>query len=146
MKKYNRTESGRSMVEMVGVLSVMGLITAGAFVLVGNGQRSQKISRTDDEVANIAANVRTLFAESSDFSKLPSTLDKGTKLLTALSLPTSTPFGGTYSVTSGKDKTTFVVVISDLSETNCKVLENRGWSDAKGVSCEKTTLSVTFGK
>ena len=37
-----RQESGRSMIEMVGVLAIMGMLTAGAFVLISLGINRQK--------------------------------------------------------------------------------------------------------
>ena len=59
MKKQNKKhESGRSMIEMVGVLAVMGLITAAAFVLITSAMRSQKLSRADDDISALAAGVR----------------------------------------------------------------------------------------
>ena len=150
MKKYSKSESGRSMVEMVGVLSVMGMITAGAFALLRSGQASQKISRADDDVANIIGNIRTLFAENEDYSNLPSAsdLDKGTTLLDAMSLTTTTPFGSstTYSVTRNSgDPNGFVVLLRGLSDKDCTVLANRAWDGAWGASCQNKVLSILVG-
>ncbi len=149
MKKYNESESGRSMVEMIGVLSVMGLITAGAFALINSGMASQRISRANDDVANIVENVRALFAESENYDNLPaaSDLDKGTKLLDAMSLATTTPFGSstTYSVVQyEKNNKAFVVVLRGVSKKMCNVLANRAWNGSAEVSCKKDTVSITF--
>ena len=37
-----RQESGRSMIEMVGVLAIMGMLTATAFALISLGINRQK--------------------------------------------------------------------------------------------------------
>ena len=72
MKKILKNcESGRSMVEIVGVLGVMGLISVAAFVLIRSGMASQKRSRAADEVATLVASARALSAEREDFSNLP---------------------------------------------------------------------------
>lgn len=147
MKKYNESESGRSMVEMIGVLSVMGLITAGAFALISHGMASHRISRANDDVASIAENVRALFAENADYSNLPSDVSKGTKLLDAMSLATTTPFGSstTYSVIKDSENSKgFVVVLNGLNANMCGVLANRAWNGSAEVSCEKDTVSITF--
>lgn len=148
MKKYSKSESGRSMVEMIGVLSVMGLITAGAFMLIRSGQASQRISRANDDVANIIGNIRTLFAENEDYSNLPSDVSKGTKLLDAMSLTTTTPFGSstTYSVTRNSgDPNGFVVLLRGLSDKDCTVLANRAWDGSWGASCQNKVLSILVG-
>ena len=149
MKKYSKSESGRSMVEMVGVLSVMGMITAGAFALLRSGQASQKISRANDDVANIVGNIRALFAENEDYSNLPSAseLNKGTKLLDAMSLTTTTPFGSstTYSVTrNSNDLSGFVVLLRGLSDKDCTVLANRAWEGSATASCSNNVLNILF--
>ena len=60
-KQSKKPESGRSMIEMVGVLAVMGLISAGAFVLLRSGMSSQKRNRIQDEIGNIASIWQTSF-------------------------------------------------------------------------------------
>lgn len=148
MKKYNKSESGRSMVEMIGVLSVMGLITAGAFALISYGMASHRISRANDDVANIAENVRALFAESANYNNLPSTYLAGTTLLDAMSLTTTTPFGSstTYSVIQDSENSKgFVVVLNGLNANMCSVLANRAWVGSTGVSCdESNVLHISF--
>ena len=150
MDKYMADESGRSMVELIGVLSVMGMITAGAFALIHSGQASRRISRADDDVSNIAMNIRALMAESDDFSNLPgaSDLDKGTKLLDAMSLTTTTPFGSstTYSVTqNSKDSNGFIVLLNGLSDQDCMTLAQRAWAGSvANASCDGGVLAVFF--
>ena len=69
-RKIKKRESGRSMVEMVGVLAVSGLLAAGTYVLITSAMASQKISRAQDDVANIATTIRTMSAAGPDFSNL----------------------------------------------------------------------------
>ena len=153
MKKNERfsiDESGRSMVEIVGVMAVMGLITAGAFVLVRGGAATQKRSRAMDEVAVIAENIRGLFAESNDFSELTTNETDGTTLIDSLYLSKTTPFGTntTYSVVknSGNDAE-FLVLMKGLDEQDCKALAAASWPSANGnASCDAGKLTIVFGK
>ena len=116
-KKTKKTESGRSMIEMVGVLAVMGLITAGAFVLITSAMKSQKISRVDDDVSAIAAGVRLMYNSAENFTGITN------DVVGALGFSGNNPYGGSYYV-SGTG-TTFYVYIGGLSSSDCKALTGR---------------------
>ena len=150
MKKILKNcESGRSMVEIVGVLAVMGLITAGAFVLIRGGSAAQKRSRAMDDVAVIAENIRGLYAESDDFSDLTDNDAQGTALIDALYLNTDTPFGenSKYSVIKTADEDAFVVKLIGLDGKDCSALAAAAWSNSvNGATCDAGVVSVVFGK
>jgi type II secretory pathway pseudopilin PulG len=136
MNKTGEYESGRSMVEMVGVLAVMGLITAGAFVLMRSGMATQKRNRAQDEIANIVSTVRTLSAGGEDFSNLATdgaSDDAGSALLANLRISTATPFGGTSAYTvryASGTPTQFSVKITNLARQDCNALKASAWADA----------------
>ena len=44
-----KNESGRSMIEMLGVLAIMGVITIGAIGMISTAMRTQKRSAVNDE-------------------------------------------------------------------------------------------------
>ena len=69
-KVTKKHESGRSMIEMVGVLAVMGLITAAAFVLITSALRSQKLPRVIEDGSAIAAGIRLVHNTKEDFDKV----------------------------------------------------------------------------
>lgn len=56
MKKLN--ESGRSMIEMLGVLSIIGILTVGGYGLVSKMQRNQRMNEITDNFVNFARKVR----------------------------------------------------------------------------------------
>lgn len=146
MKQTRKHESGRSMVEMVGVLAVMGLITAGAFVLMRSGMASQKRNRSQDEVANIVSTIRTLSAGSDTFSNLATdgaSDAAGKTLLGNLRISTATPFGEDSYYTIRYASATpnrFTVKIKKLEATDCKALKASAWADA--VANSATCLTV----
>ena len=146
MKQTRRHESGRSMVEMVGVLAVMGLITAGAFVLLRSGMASQRRNRVQDEVANIVSTIRTLSAGSDTFANLASdgaTDAKGKALLANLRVATTTPFGGSTYYTirySSSSSSRFTVKLMGIEAADCNALKSSAWSDA--VSGTATCLTT----
>lgn len=166
-RKVNKKhESGRSMIEMVGVLAVMGLITAAAFVLITSAMRSQKISRADDDVAAIAAGVRLLYNTSPDFAGLDNDAS-GEGTLEVLGYKNVTPpYGsGSYKIAaaecedqSGKKDcfiVSFPVGSDDNAANQCKTLGGRTWVGTGTGACENTptdenptlwTVKIKFGK
>ena len=46
-------ESGRSMIEMLGVLAIMGVITVGAIGMISTAMRTQKLTAVNDEVVQM---------------------------------------------------------------------------------------------
>lgn len=157
-KNIEKYESGRSMVEMVGVLAIAGLITAGAFVLIRAGLASQKRSRAADEVATIVASVRSLSAEREDFANLPPIKDfkcdkNETAALAAAMLGgqglVATPLDreSCYHVGTVGDANSFVVALVNIPDNDCTVLASRAWAESQSVKCEKEKgLLITYGK
>jgi type II secretory pathway pseudopilin PulG len=149
MKKNKKHESGRSMIEMVGVLSVMGLITAGAFVLIRSGLASQRRNRASAEVANIVATIRDVYSEAENLNALSTNYKIGTEFLDSLRITTTTPFGSktTYSVIRDRSEyADFVVQMRGLEEEDCMALSQRTWSEAVDTSCDSGIVYLYFRK
>ena len=66
-------ESGRSMIEMLGVLAIMGVITVGAIGMISTAMRTQKLTTVNDEVVQMVTMVRNIHAEYDDFSNMSTT-------------------------------------------------------------------------
>ena len=145
---YRQQESGRSMIEIIGVLAIMGLMTVAACVLIRNGMATQKRNAVIDDVSKIMTGVRTLYADYDDLS----TLD-GAGALAAMGVDENGPYEDSeYSVaTDSSDNTRFIITISNLPARDCTVLAARKWSDAvdKASSCGVDTdnsVSITYEK
>lgn len=157
MKK--KQESGRSMVEMVGVLAVMGLITAGAFVLINSGLKTQKRSSATDEIDVIAANVRSMVAQADDKDKpykgLPANCT-GNTATTAQSLAagllgsdkskveSAYGKGTAYAVCMAADGAKFSVALSGITAGECQALATRSYSHGSGACTTGNTNVVTI--
>lgn len=154
-KEYKYAQSdefGRSMIEIIGVLAIMGLLTAGTFVLIRAAMANQKRARAIDEVSAIVENVRSLYASSDNFSGLPIDDAYGTKLVDGFYLNYITPFGKEtrYSVVQGFEGETFKVLLTNLSDEDCMELAEQTWPEALDASCDVYNgiqrLAVNFGK
>ena len=125
MKIYNH-ESGRSMIEMLGVLAIMGVITVAAVQMIGAAMRSQKRTTVQDEVAQIVTGVRQLLGEYDDFSGI----DNGTTFA-AIGVSNKNPYNGRYELAANPaDKRQFIVSITGLNSSDCEYFRAKAWSDS----------------
>jgi type II secretory pathway pseudopilin PulG len=119
-------ESGRSMIEMLGVLAIMGVITAAAVAAVGAAMRSAKRTSVQDEVAQITTGVRTLLGDYDDFSKI----DNST-IFAAIGVSSKNPYGGKYELApDSSDARQFVVSITQLAANDCEYFKTKAWPDS----------------
>ena len=152
-----RQESGRSMIEMIGVLAIMAIITAGAFALISTAFHTQKRARVTDDVANIVTGVRSLLGEYDDFSNIDNSTIFG-----AIAVSNKNPYGGTYELAvDASNPRRFVVSINGLSKSDCESLKIKAWTDSIGyeesnhkesgakatcVDSNNNVVSITYGE
>ena len=152
-----RQESGRSMIEMVGVLAIMGMLTAAAFVLISLGTNRQKQARVMDDVVTIVSGVRGLLGDYDDFSNI----DNST-IFAAMSVSNKNPYGGTYELAvDPSNSRQFIVRINGLNKSDCDALVTKAWTDSVGylssghkesgatgncVDGSNNVVSITYGE
>ena len=63
MKKFDlEKENGRSMIEMLGVLAIIGVLSVGGIAGYSKAMMKYRINKTIEQITLIAGNVRTFFA------------------------------------------------------------------------------------
>ena len=125
-KRITNHESGRSMIEMLGVLAIMGVITVAAVQMISAAMRSQKRTTVQDEVAQITTGVRQLHGEYDDFSGI----DNNT-IFAAIGISNKNPYGGKYELTvNSANKRQFIVAITGLSSGDCEYFKTKAWPDS----------------
>ena len=121
-------ESGRSMIEMRGVLAIMGVITVGAIGMISTAMRTQKLTTVNDQVVQMVTMVRNLHAEYDDFSNM-----NGTTIFGAIAMSNQNPYGGTYELSVDQSNPRqFVVKINGLGQSECDALMAKAWTDSIG--------------
>lgn len=127
MNKYLKKEqSGRSMVEMLGVLAIMGAITIAAIAMISTAMKNQKRNTVQDEVTQIVTGVRALLGEYDDFSNIDNTT-----IFAAIGMNNRNPYGGKYELGVNMANTQqFVVSITGLSKSDCEFFKTKAWSDS----------------
>lgn len=151
-------ESGRSMIEMLGVLAIMGVITVGAVGMISTAMRTQKRSVVNDDVIQIVTGVRQLLGEFDDYSHI-----NNATIFGAIGVSPKNPYGGTYELSvDPSNSRQFIVYINGLNEGDCKYFVTKAWSDSIGYqisngtnggaagNCNdangKNTVSITYGE
>ena len=123
-----KMESGRSMIEMLGVLAIMGVLTVGAIGLISTAMRTQKRNTVNEEVLQMVTGVRQLLGEYDDFSHI----DNAT-IFGAIGMSAKNPYGGTYELAvDPANSRQFVVTINGLSRNDCEYFITKAWSDSVG--------------
>ena len=61
-------QCGRSMIEMLGVLAIVGVLSVGGIAGYSKAMEKFKINKSIDEISHIVANIRTLFAQQTNYS------------------------------------------------------------------------------
>jgi len=121
-------ESGRSMIEMLGVLAIMGVITVGAIGMISTAMRTQKRNTVNEEVLQIVTGVRQLLGEYDDFSNI-----NNATIFGAIGMSSKNTYGGTYELAVDPSNTRqFIVTINGLSKSDCEYFLTKAWSDSVG--------------
>ena len=137
MKKFNRAqESGRSMIEMLGVLAIVGVLSVGGISGYSKAMGKYKINQCLDQIANLIINIRSTFANQTDFSGAT------TANIIALGIATNdmlnaqgnalvNPFNGAIAVqaTAG-GAASFEITYAGLDTSACQNIALADWGSA----------------
>lgn len=123
-----KQEYGRSMIEMLGVLAIMGVITVGAIGMISTAMRTQKRTTINDEVVQMVTQVRTLLGEYDDYSHI-----NNATIFGAIGMSNKNPYGGVYELSvDPANSRQFIVYITGLSKSDCEYFITKAWSDSVG--------------
>ena len=148
MKKYVIEQSGRSMIEMLGVLAIVGVLSVAGIAGYSKAMAKYKTNKLIDQVSTVAANVRTTFAGQGNYKGLdsetaynlgifPEETAKDCSSGFALSCLRNA-FGGGFMVTLVVDDgdatypSGFVIGMDGLSKDACSAILSTDWGAASG--------------
>ncbi len=156
MTMIKTNESGRSMIEMLGVLAIIGVLSVGGIAGYSKAMNKYKTNKVADNVSMIVTNIRTLYAQQDDFNGLNNTsaVKMGVvpnELITNATNGTLTnAFLGTVVIeavnaagldaNAGTDKA-FLVTFGGLSKEACVTLATNDWGS--GYSSGLLGISVS---
>ncbi|MDR0367176.1 MAG: type II secretion system GspH family protein [Rickettsiales bacterium] len=137
-----RQDSGRSIVEMLGVLAIMGVITVMG--ISGYSQAVGRINRNKmvEDIVSLAQEVRTLYAGQNLYDDEIQANVIGVKGIDpSLPTPLPNPFGGAYTVELAGTETNgrspfFKITADNISQADCTSFRTMTWMDARKLTGE----------
>ena len=131
-------ESGRSMIEMLGVLAIIGVLSVGGIAGYSKAMNKFKTNKVADNVSMLVANIKTLYAQQNTYTGLENktaismgvvpdelgTNDSTGVLTNAFSGPV---YIAASDSTANGDKKAFTLVFTKLSREACISLVTNDW-------------------
>ena len=136
-------ENGRSMVEMLGVLAIIGVLSAGGLAGYSKAMFKHKLNNTIDEVTMLVTNIRTMYGAQTSYASIATDAVKlgivPANFLTGTNNSKITnPFKGSISLAAGKaksgddDGTAFKITVADIPQEACVTLASADWGSGAG--------------
>lgn len=145
MKKFTSEQSGRSMVEMLGVLAIIGVLSVGGIAGYSKAMAKFKLTKAMDQVSTTVTNIRTLYSGQPNYNGLTTTVAiamgaVGAEMLNGV--PTSTAskaynaFNGDVTIASATVNNNadagFTVTFFGLGKEACVALSTADWGSGSG--------------
>ncbi len=155
MKNVIKTEqTGRSMVEMLGVLAIIGVLSVGGISGYSKAMAKFKLTKVQDQLSMMIMNIRTAYATSPGYPKLDTALVAKNKLasqeMVVGSGSTATLMhalgGGTLvsAITAnGIQEAGFSIVLSGLGRDACVSLLSSDWGTDGMLGITAVSTNVT---
>ncbi len=148
-----KNDSGRSIVEMLGVLAIMGIITVMG--IAGYSQAIGKINRNKvvEEITKLAQETRSIFAGRTSYNQTDGEgsaagYNIGTEVLKKMGFKLAAPYGGDYVVKSmgapGADPA-FSVTVCNVPAADCLQFMVMAWTDVLTADGKSTSSQAYFG-
>ena len=154
----NSNQSGRSMIEMLGVLALVGVLSVGGIAGYSKAMEKFKINKLIDQISHIVTNLRTLYMQQSSYSGLGNDYCSTTKQMGVF--PEGVDCPGTeitfdvnpninaWIKASADNGVGFSLSLWDISKNECVELATKDWGSSnhgfRGIVVTNTYLSGTM--
>ena len=139
---------GRSMIEMLGVLAIIGVLSVGGIAGYSKAMEQFRINKMIDNIAMIITNIRTLYIQQKDFNGLITSIVSDMGILPDsvqydsrngdISFNPGIFHGVGWIYPAGTDRTSdnysFAISLAKLTQTECLALSTKDWgSTSSGI-------------
>ncbi len=158
--KIKKNESGRSMIEMLGVLAIIGVLSVGGIAGYSKAMMKYRINKTIEQITLIAGNVRTFFAPQRSYDSASNfTVLKKAKIVPNEMWTTFSDEGGSWEgieialgtelgllsdqkSTSSNTPDAFVFSIDGIPQEACIEIATMDWQANSGNSIINITVNA----
>ena len=153
MINLNRSEqNGRSMVEMLGVLAIIGVLSVGGIAGYSKAMTKFKINKSMDQISMLVANIRTLFSGQRNYSGLnnanavsfgiiPNEMDGGGGVITN-AFAGNVTIGTAAAVDKGDTNAAFTIKYEGLGQEACVTMATSDWGSGSSSGLVNMTVSA----
>ncbi len=146
-KDDNRSvlQLGRSMIEMLGVLAIIAVLSVGGIAGYSKAMIKFKTNKVVDNVSTIVTNIKTLYAEQKNYNGLDTATaismgavpdELGTSTASNFTLTNS--FGGSVFIITNSYNT-FEIYFDSLPKEACIALATNDWGNSSGLIAIQAT-------
>ncbi|MBO5039259.1 MAG: hypothetical protein J6C85_07405 [Alphaproteobacteria bacterium] len=143
-------ESGRSMIEMLGVLAIVGVLSVGGIAGYSKAMAKFKTNKLIDQVNMMSTNIRTMYSSQRTYAGLgnglaakigiaPAEMYDAAKLsagaASGSTFALSNAFGGSVVVAAGKtnaDDDSYVMIFDKIPAASCVTIATTDWGNDSG--------------
>ena len=142
-------EAGRSMIEMLGVLAIIGVLSVGGIAGYSQAMSKYKVTKTTDQIQTMVTNIRTLFAGQRTYTGLETPKTAYTmgiftdETYDSTNSVGSNAYGGAITLTTADSAHQFVITYENIPNDACVRMIMSDWGDS---SSGFVGLSVGGGK
>lgn len=137
---YKNEQSGRSMVEMLGVLAIIGVLSIGGISGYSKAMAKYRVNKTLDQISMLVMNIRSLFSASVDYGGLTNSIAIQMGIIPGdMQIPNQTGvitnayqgrvFVGTPDANNTRE---FYVEYTGLTQEACVALATADWGSQAG--------------
>ena len=150
-QQVKTVQSGRSMIEMLGVLAIVGVLSVGGIAGYSKAMMKFKINKTIDQISHTIANIQTLYAQQTTYEGLDlivnhrnydliKTIFTNTDFSNSDTPIPNNPFNGIYEIETYNNGN-FKLELNGLPKEACIALATQDWGDVLSSS----VIGVTVG-
>ena len=152
---YKNEQTGRSMVEMLGVLAIIGVLSVGGISGYSKAMAKYKLTKAQDQMAMILINIRTAFASAPSYNGLSNSNAILMNIIPGDMLPSGigkasgdvkNAFGGNVTLAATNSNTQFTIQFDGLGKEACASLGSSDWGSDGLVSVKISDAAAqTYG-
>lgn len=132
-------QNGRSMIEMLGVLAIIGVLSVGGISGYSRAMAKYKLTKAQDQITMLLMNIRTAYATSPSYTGLSAqtaadyAIAPGDMIVTtgsegAVTKSLAGAFGGAVDVKAmGANNSYFYITMRALAQESCRSLLTSDW-------------------
>lgn len=141
MKNFKSEQSGRSMVEMLGVLAIIGVLSVGGIAGYSKAMAKFKLTKAMDQVSTTVTNIRTLYSGQPNYDGLTTEVAikmgaVGAEMLNGVANTSATAaynaFNGRVFIAAADGGQSFIVAFAGLGKEACVSLGTADWGSGSG--------------